>query len=81
MMRLTVLTHKIQNTPWRYYSKCPEQSYRSTPYHLAVRRSYDLPDTYFSLKDGQFVIFFPEDVHASMVGEGLIKKLLVTVRI
>jgi biofilm protein TabA len=41
----------------------------------------DKPDTYFSLKDGQFVIFFPEDVHAPMIGEGLIKKLVVKVRI
>jgi biofilm protein TabA len=41
----------------------------------------DTPDTYFALKDGQFVIFFPEDVHAPMIGEGLIKKLVVKVRI
>lgn len=41
----------------------------------------DKPDTYFSLNDGQFVIFFPEDVHAPMIGEGLIKKLVVKVRI
>jgi beta-galactosidase beta subunit len=39
----------------------------------------DTPDTYFSLKDGQFVIFFPEDVHAPMLGEGLIKKLVVKI--
>src|SRR5665647_74181 len=26
----------------------------------------DAPDTYFGLTDGQFVIFFPEDVHAPM---------------
>lgn len=41
----------------------------------------DKPDTYFSLKDGQFVIFFPEDVHAPMIGDGVIKKLVVKVRI
>jgi len=39
----------------------------------------DTPDTYFSLKDSQFVIFFPEDVHAPMLGEGLIKKLVVKI--
>jgi len=39
------------------------------------------PDMHFALKDGQFVIFFPEDVHAPMIGEGLIKKLVVKVRI
>ena len=28
---------------------------------------------YFQLTDGQFAIFFPEDVHAPMIGEGEIK--------
>ena len=41
----------------------------------------DKPDTYFSLKSSQFVIFFPDDVHAPMIGNGLIKKLVVKVRI
>jgi YhcH/YjgK/YiaL family protein len=41
----------------------------------------DKPDMHFALKGGQFVIFFPEDVHAPMIGEGLIKKLVVKVRI
>ena len=39
------------------------------------------PDMYFGVKDGQFVIFYPEDVHAPMIGEGLIKKLVVKVAI
>ena len=30
----------------------------------------DTPDTFFQLTDGQFAIFFPEDVHAPMIGEG-----------
>jgi len=41
----------------------------------------DAPDMHFGLKGGQFVIFYPEDVHAPMIGEGLIKKLVVKVRI
>jgi biofilm protein TabA len=41
----------------------------------------DAPDMHFGLKGGQFVIFFPEDVHAPMIGEGLIKKLVVKVKI
>jgi len=39
----------------------------------------DEPDTFFSLKNGQFVIFFPEDVHAPMLSEGLIRKLVVKI--
>lgn len=41
----------------------------------------DAPDMYFSLKGGQFVIFYPNDVHAPMIGNGPIKKLVVKVAI
>jgi YhcH/YjgK/YiaL family protein len=39
----------------------------------------DAPDMFFHLTDGQFAIFFPEDVHAPMIGEGPIKKLVIKV--
>lgn len=41
----------------------------------------DAPDMYFQLSGHQFVIFFPEDVHAPMIGEGEIKKMVVKVKI
>ncbi len=41
----------------------------------------DQPGMYFELQPGQFAIFFPEDVHAPMIGEGVIKKLVVKVKI
>lgn len=41
----------------------------------------DEPDTWFSLQAGQFAIFFPEDVHTPMIGEGQIKKLVVKIKI
>ncbi|HET7116338.1 MAG TPA: YhcH/YjgK/YiaL family protein [Hanamia sp.] len=41
----------------------------------------DAPDMYFQLIDGQFAIFFPEDVHAPMIGEGDIKKIVIKVKI
>lgn len=41
----------------------------------------DAPDMFFELTDGQFAIFFPEDVHAPMIGEGAIKKLVIKVSI
>lgn len=39
----------------------------------------DTPDVWFNLAAGDFTIFFPEDVHAPMVGEGLIKKVVVKI--
>lgn len=41
----------------------------------------DAPQMHFQLSDGQFAIFFPEDVHAPMIGEGEIKKLVLKVKI
>ncbi len=41
----------------------------------------ETPDMYFQLTNNQFVIFFPEDVHAPMIGEGTIKKLVIKVKI
>jgi YhcH/YjgK/YiaL family protein len=40
----------------------------------------DEPDMFFSLTNGQFVIFFPEDVHAPMISEREIRKLVIKVR-
>ena len=41
----------------------------------------DKPDTYFNLQAGQFAIFYPNDVHTPMLGEGQIKKLVVKIKI
>lgn len=41
----------------------------------------DAPDMFFGLTDNQFVIFYPDDVHAPMIGEAAIKKLVIKVRI
>ena len=41
----------------------------------------DAPDMFFGMTDNQFTIFYPEDVHAPMIGEGMIKKLVIKVKI
>jgi YhcH/YjgK/YiaL family protein len=41
----------------------------------------DAPDMYFQLTAGQFAIFYPGDVHAPMIGEGEIKKLVIKVKL
>lgn len=41
----------------------------------------DAPGTYFGLTDGQFVIFYPEDVHAPMISDGMVKKMVVKVKL
>lgn len=40
----------------------------------------DVPQTYYSLRRGQFTILLPDDAHAPMVGEGPIRKIIVKVK-
>jgi biofilm protein TabA len=53
-----------------------------TPYNPEKDITFfaDKPHTYFQLKAGEFAIFYPEDVHAPMIGNGLIKKLVVKIK-
>ena len=39
----------------------------------------DSPEMHFQLSKNQFAILFPEDVHAPMIGQGIIKKLVIKV--
>ncbi len=41
----------------------------------------DAPDTTFTVLPGQFAIFFPTDAHAGVIGEGVIRKLVVKVKV
>lgn len=41
----------------------------------------DKPDFYFDLHPGQLAIFFPEDCHAPMIGDGKIKKVIFKVEV
>jgi len=65
---------------WKPREKCviPNGEYNE---EKDVQFYNDSPDTFFQLTNRQFAIFFPEDVHAPMIGEGQIKKLVIKVRI
>jgi YhcH/YjgK/YiaL family protein len=65
---------------WKPREKCVTPNGEYNP-EKDVQFYNDSPDTFFQLTDGQFAIFFPEDVHAPMIGEGEIKKLVIKVRI
>ena len=41
----------------------------------------DAPTTFFDIRPGQFVIFYPEDAHAPVIGEGKIRKMVAKVRL
>lgn len=41
----------------------------------------DKPDTYITLQPGQFVIIYPEDAHAPIIGTGKLRKLVAKIKI
>ena len=65
---------------WKPRDKCTNPKGEYNP-EKDVLFYNDKPDTYFDLQQGQFAIFFPEDVHAPMIGQGPIKKLVVKVKL
>ncbi|HSC53315.1 MAG TPA: YhcH/YjgK/YiaL family protein [Phnomibacter sp.] len=71
-----------ENIAWKPREKCtqPKGEYSAEKDVLFYA---DAPDMDFTLTNGQFVIFFPEDVHAPMikVNEDPIKKLVIKVKI
>ena len=70
----------LETMGWKPREKCetPNGGYND---EKDVQFYSDAPDMYFQLTDGQFVIFFPEDVHAPMIGDSGIKKLVIKVKI
>ncbi len=65
---------------WKPRNTCTQQKGEYNPEKDVVFYN-DTPDMYFQLTNNQFAIFFPEDVHAPMIGEGEIKKMVVKVKI
>ena len=72
--------HGVEQIGWKPRENCKTENggYNA---EKDVQFYSDSPDMYFQLTDGQFAIFFPEDVHAPMIGEGEIKKLVIKVKI
>jgi len=70
----------LETIGWKSRSTCitPNGGYNE---EKDVRFFSDDPDMFFQLTNGQFAIFFPEDVHAPMIGDGEIKKLVIKVKI
>lgn len=70
----------VETIGWKPREKCiaPKGDYDDEKDVLFFS---DSPDMFFQLTKGQFAIFFPEDVHAPMIGEGIIKKLVMKVKV
>ena len=71
----------VETIGWKPREKCVMPKAEYNP-EKDVQFYNDAPDMFFQLTDGQFAIFFPEDVHAPMIGDGEkeIKKLVIKVK-
>lgn len=65
---------------WKPREKCisPNGYYND---ERDVRFFHDKPDMFFEIKEKQFTILFPEDVHSAMIGSGPLKKIVIKVKI
>ena len=70
----------LETMAWKPREKCLTPNGEYNP-DKDVRFFSDAPDMYFQLTVGQFAVFFPEDVHAPMIGDGEIKKVVIKVKI
>lgn len=77
---IQICVNGLETIAWKPREKCniPNGDYNT---EKDVRFFSDEPDMFFQLTNNQFVIFYPEDVHAPMIGEGTIKKLVFKVKI
>jgi biofilm protein TabA len=64
---------------WKSRNDCKSQKGEYNPEKDVIFFN-DEPSMHFTLNSGEFVIFFPEDVHAPMIGEDEIKKMVIKVK-
>ena len=77
---IQVCINGVETIGWKPRSKCTKDNGGYND-EKDVQLYLDYADTFFQLTNSQFVILFPEDVHAPMIGEGVIKKLVIKVAI
>ncbi|MBX9734295.1 MAG: YhcH/YjgK/YiaL family protein [Chitinophagaceae bacterium] len=68
----------VERVGWRsrYTCSLPQGAYSEEKDVLFFN---DEPDHFFTLTENHFAIYFPNDVHAPMIGEGIIRKIVVKV--
>ncbi len=65
---------------WKPRSTC-EQPAGLHDEQKDIRFYLDLPDTWFSVRPGQFAVFFPEDAHMPMISPDEIHKVVIKIKV
>lgn len=76
---IQVCIRGTENISWKTRNECKDQKGDYNP-EKDVLFFNDKPTMRFTLNKNQFVVFFPEDVHAPMIADGEVKKMVIKVR-
>jgi len=68
----------VEEMGWKPRSGCQRQ-HGDYDAEKDIEFFRDLPDTYITVRPGQFVIFFPDDAHSPLIGSGEIHKVVIKV--
>jgi YhcH/YjgK/YiaL family protein len=68
----------IEEMGWRSRSRCqqPQGQYDG---EKDIEFFSDTPDSYLTVRPGEFAIFFPDDAHAPLIGTGGVAKVVIKV--
>ena len=69
----------IEEMGWSPRSRC-QQSLGQYDVEKDIEFFGDPPDSFVTVRPGDFVIFFPEDAHAPLIGTGEIHKVVIKVQ-
>jgi YhcH/YjgK/YiaL family protein len=70
----------IEEMGWSARSDC-QQPHGQYNAEKDVEFFADTPNSYVTVRPGEFVIFFPDDAHAPLIGTGEVRKVVVKVRL
>ena len=70
----------VEEMGWKARSRCqrPHDQYDA---EKDIEFFADVPDNYVTVLPGQFVVFFPDDAHAPLIGTGEVHKIVIKVPI
>jgi biofilm protein TabA len=68
----------VEEMGWKPHTRCQRQ-HGEYDAERDIEFFNDLPDTYITVRPGQFVVFFPDDAHAPLIGSGEVHKVVIKV--
>ena len=68
----------VEEMGWKAHSRCqrPHGQYDA---EKDIEFFSDVPDSYITVRPGEFVVFFPDDAHAPLIGTGEVHKVVIKV--